>query len=253
MAKGKSLIIRNVVGVIVFVAAILIIAAVFLGIVTRHNRYTTVPDMSRMTCREAEAVASGAGIKVNVEDSVYVKEVRKGTVYSQLPKAGSTVKRGRTVDIVINAVCSREVSVPRLVGMSLRQAATELKSRGLSVGKLMYRADIATNNVLQQYFGGSEIFPGERIEAGSEIDLLLGLNYEDSGTVIPDVVGMTWQRAVSTLKDNSLNVEAVHFGRNIRNYSDSLAAVVCKQSPSPSRVQMGSEVSIWLKLPDNAD
>ena len=57
---------------------------------------------------------------------------------------------------------AKKVSMPNLVGYSMRQAKAELNSRGLSLGKLIYVSDIATNNVLKQIYRNREIRPGRR-------------------------------------------------------------------------------------------
>lgn len=241
---------RNVLGGIAFIAGIVIVTHLLLLIITRHNRYVEVPDFSGLTYSEAESAARNAGVEVNIDDSVYVPRMPKGIIYSQQPKVGATVKKGRSIDLITTAYETKKVTMPSLVGMSLRQAKAEILSKGLSVGRLIYKADIATNYVLGQKCNGVNVAPGRQIAAGSRIDLVLGLNYaHDRGTVVPDVKGMNVLRAQDILQDNSLNVRG-HFARGIRNYSDSLAAVVYKQEPDGGRVSKGTAVSIYLRLPE---
>ena len=174
----------------------------------------------------------------------------KGAVYSQNPKAGSQVKKGRRILLTINALHSKKVTMPNLVGYSMRQAKAELNSRGLTLGKLTYVSDIATNNVLRQVYNNREIKPGKQIESGAVIDLVVGLNPTDNQTYIPDLKGMKYLRAVDAIHDNSLNIRKVSFDSNVRTYADSLNAVVYRQSPTASNapILMGSDVSIYLSL-----
>ena len=132
----------------------------------------------------------------------------------------------------------------------MRQAKAELNSRGLTLGKLTYVSDIATNNVLRQVYNNREIKPGKQIESGAVIDLVVGLNPTDNQTYIPDLKGMKYLRAVDAIHDNSLNIRKVSFDSNVRTYADSLNAVVYRQSPTASNapILMGSEVSIFLSL-----
>lgn len=247
----KNKIVVNLLLGAAFVAGFILLAALSLRLITRHNRYTTVPDFSGMSYVAAREAAADAGMKVRIEDSVYVKRVPKGGVYSQNPKPGATVKRGRAIDLTLNATSPKMVEMPALVGLSMRQAKAELISRGLQVGKFIYRSDIATNNVLRQWYNGKNIAPGRPIEAGSKIDLVLGLNYEDDSTFIPQLIGLSAHRAVDVLHDNSLNVTSLHYDRAVRTYEDSLAAVVYYQSPETSSepVKMGTGVSLRLRLP----
>jgi beta-lactam-binding protein with PASTA domain len=152
--------------------------------------------------------------------------------------------------LTINALHAKKVSVPNLVGLSMRQAKAELNSRGLALGKLIYVNDIATNNVLRQIYRNREIRPGVQIETGSEIDLQVGLNSEDNMTYVPNVKGMKYLRAVDAVHDNSLNVGKIVFDKTVKNYSDSLAATVYKQTPAASKspLLMGSDVTVYLSL-----
>ena len=140
--------------------------------------------------------------------------------------------------------------MPNLVGVSMRQAHAELLSRGLNLGQLIYVNDIATNNVIRQLYNNKEIKPGMYINSGSNIDLVVGLNNFDNTTNVPDVIGMKYMRAVSAVHDYSLNVSRLVFDNSVRNYADSLDAVVYKQGPVASEIPviMGSDVSLYLTV-----
>ena len=243
-------ILRNIVLAIVFVVALVVVINLLLGMFTNHGETITVPDLTSMSVSEASREAGSHKLRVEVTDSIYVRRMAKGAVYSQNPKAGSQVKKGRRILLTINDLHSKKVTMPNLVGYSMRQAKAELNSRGLTLGKLTYVSDIATNNVLRQVYNNREIKPGKQIESGAVIDLVVGLNPTDNQTYIPDLKGMKYLRAVDAIHDNSLNVRKVSFDSNVRTYADSLNAVVYRQSPTASNapILMGSEVSIYLSL-----
>lgn len=221
-----------------------------LGVLTHHGQEIAVPDMTNMTVSEAQQMASDNEIKVIVTDSVYVRRMERGNVFSQNPKPGTKVKKGRKIRLTINAVVPKQVTMPNLVGLSMRQAKAELTSRGLSLGNLIYVSDIATNNVLKQLFRNREISPGSSVESGAVINLVVGLNEEDCSTFIPSVIGMKYLRAVDAIHDNSLNIARLRFDDSVKDYTDSLSAVVYKQTPDMSEesVTMGQEVSLFLTV-----
>lgn len=228
---------------------LLVFAANFLlGRITNHNKVITVPDMTNMTVPEARRTAANRGLRAMVSDSVFVRRMQKGAVYSQNPKPGANVKKGRRIRLTINAMNSKKVTMPNLVGYSMRQAKAALLSRGLVLGRLIYVDDIATNNVLRQLYDNRQVAPGEMVESGAEIDLVVGLNSEDRMSFVPDVVGMKMMRSVDAIHDNSLNVKKLVFEKSIRTYADSLNAIVKKQTPAASSlpVLMGSEVTLYL-------
>lgn len=244
-------IVRNLLIAFVLVALMIVAAVIFLNVVTKHNQELIVPDFSNMTVAEAEAAATQAGMRVEVTDSVFAKRMRKGAVRDQNPAPGSKVKEGRRITLTINALNAKKVTMPDLVGLSMRQALAELQSRGLVLGKLIYVEDMATNNVLRQLKGNREINPGQTIETDTVIDLVVGLNPEtDASTYVPDVVGKKYMTALDAVRKQSLNIRFLRFDDTVKDYDDSLNAVVYKQSPEPSPdpVSLGNDMSLYLTL-----
>ena len=247
-------IVRNLLSALVVFIVLLVGSMIFLNVVTKHNQELIVPELSNMSVADAESIAVAEGMRIEVVDSVFVKRMKKGAVYRQNPVAGSKVKSGRRIALTINAMNAKKVSMPNLIGYSMRQAMAELQSRGLILGKLIYVQDIATNNVLRQYLGSKEIEPGTQVESESVIDLVVGLNSNDGNTYIPDVLGLRNMNATDAIHSSSLNVSRLRFDATVKNYDDSLAAVVYRQSPEPSeemQVAKGSDVTIYLTLDEN--
>lgn len=247
----RNWIVRNLLLAAALVVILVAGAMIFLNVVTQHGKEIDVPDFSNMTLAEAEAAASQAGVRLEVTDSVFVKRMKKGAVYRQNPTAGSKVKDGRRIVLTINAVNSKKLTMPDLVGLSMRQAKAELMSRGLILNKLIYVQDMATNNVLRQLYGNREIEPGTMIESESPIDLVVGLNDIDNMTFIPDLTGLKKLSAVDAVHDHSLNVRKLVFDETVKDYDDSLNAMVYRQEPQPSdsiKVNMGDELLLYLTV-----
>lgn len=244
-------IVRNLLICAILVVAMVACAMVFLHIVTKHNQELTVPDFSNMTVAEAEVLAQQAGMRVEVTDSVFVKRMKKGAVRDQNPSPGAKVKQGRRILLTINAVNAKMVTMPNLVGLSMRQAIAELQSRGLMVGRLIYVNDMATNNVLRQQIGNREVEPGTSVDSEAVINLVLGLNPDsESSTYVPDVIGRRYMTASDMVHKHSLNISSLKFDESVRNYDDSLNAVVYRQSPEASDipVKLGGNVSLYLTI-----
>lgn len=221
-------VLKAVIGLVILVCVV----DICLKIMTKHNREISVPDFREMSMEEAEYAAKKADVRLDVVDSVFVRRLAPGSVFSQNPAAGSAVKKGRRILITINANQPKMVPMPNLVGLSLRQAKTELYSRGLSIRRISYVSDIATNNVLEQRYNGRKIASGQEVESESAIDLVLGLNDEDSYTFVPYVCGYKLSIAEDNIYDNSLNVGTVRYDSSVETYEDTLNAVVYMQAPS---------------------
>ena len=242
-------IIRNLILAALFFIALLVVTQVSLKVITRHGKVIAVPDFTDLSLADARIVAKRYDIRTEVVDSVYVKRMEKGHVFSQNPTPGSKVKKNRVIKLTVNASQTKMVKMPNLVGYSLRQAKTEILSNGLTVGKLVYREDLATNNVLDQFIKGRYVAPGTDVEAETPVDLLLGLSPEDNQTYIPYLVGFTLPVARDNIFENSLNLGNVSYDETVLTYQDTLSAIVYQQTPAyhvGAPVAMGT--SIHLKL-----
>ena len=241
-------IVRNLVLAALVIVGLLLVAQVGLSLITRHNQTVTVPDFTNMTVAEAHELARDNHVGVKVKDSVFVRRLGAGIVYRQAPKAGSTVKKGRSIFLTINSIVPRKVVMPNLIGYSLNEARAELNNRGLALGKLNYTQDIATNNVLRQTVRGRNVRAGDLVVSGSDVDLTLGLAREESPTSVPRVIGMKYVRAVDALHDRFLNVGRVRFDAGIRTYADSVNAVVYQQDGLNQTRTYGSPINLYLTL-----
>ena len=241
-------IVRNLLMAAAFLVLLLLLAQVGLSLITRHNKTVTVPDFTNMTVEEARSMARDNHVGVKVTDSVFVLRLGAGIVFRQQPKAGSTVKKGRSVFLTINSIVPRKVLMPNLIGYSLNEARAELNNHGLSLGKLNYTQDIATNNVLRQTVRGRNVKPHDPVVSGSEVDLTLGLSSDEHPTTVPRVVGMKYIRAVDALHDRYLNVGRVRFDAGIRTYADSVNAVVYQQDGLGQTRTYGSSINLYLTL-----
>ncbi len=232
-------------------SVLILLLALFylLKFITRHNQEFEVPSFINMTVEEAETIARENELRLEVTDSVYIQRMAPGAIFRQNPEASSMVKKNRRILLTINAKQPKMVKMPELAGYSLRQAQSELISNQLTLGKLIYVEDIATNNVLGQLYNGRNIKAGEKIPSNSVIDLRLGLNEDDNITYIPEVRGIPFRLVRETLAESSLNLGRAIFDESVKDYADSLNALVYKQIPEPSdssTVIMGSGVTVYL-------
>ena len=217
---------------------------------TRHGARRTVPDFAGMPLDRAIAEARRHDLTLHVNDSLFVPAYEGGIVLDQLPEQGVEVKPGRTVYITINSFRQKTVAVPYVAGRSLRQAKNMLEIAGLEIAELVYRADMATNYVLEEYCDGKPVTQHSRIEAeiGSGITLYVGVEDGYGTTVVPQLAGTPLSAAKSRLWELGLNVGRVDFdeGINLLNQKD---ASVYIQTPSEERsAALGSRVDLRLTL-----
>lgn len=235
------------------VLALAVVAHVAMQIGTRHGARRTVPDFAGMPLVDAYRLARRSDLDLKINDSLFVPAYEGGIVLDQLPEGGVEVKPGRKVYITINSFRQKMVPVPYVADRSLRQAKNMLEIAGLEIAELVYRADMATNYVLAEYYGGKPVTATSHVEAemGSGITLHVGVKGGYGTTVVPQVVGYPLREAKSRLWELGLNVGQVSFdeGVDLLHRKD---ARVYFQSPSAERsAVLGSKVELRLSLEES--
>lgn len=233
--------------------AVFIAISVFIGlkIYTKHGKAFAVPDLRGLTVEEAELVTRARRLRLKVADSVFLSHEARGTVIDQNPAPNFRVKENRTIFLTINAMSPERVPVPDVTGVSLRQARAIIETQGLTVGRLIYVPDIALNNVLRQQFEGRDIKPGEMINRGERIDLVLGEGLSSRTTFVPDLLYLTGDAARDKILESSLNLGATLYDESVDTAEDSLNAFVWRQRPEYTedlQIRLGSTVDLWLSV-----
>jgi eukaryotic-like serine/threonine-protein kinase len=223
-----------------------------LGTITHHGESLSVPDFRGFTLKKAYKLSREKNLRLEIMDSVYNVPGKKGTVVDQTPPPNFKVKEGRTIHLVLKSFNPQRIDMPDFTGVSLVQAKADIETYGLIIGRLIYRPDIATNNVLEQLYNGRPIKPGTTIDKGSTIDLVLGLGKSNEAVIVPNLIGSTRSAAIQKATDNSLNIGAFIYDETVITSEDSTSAIVWKQSPVMNITSaMGSPIDIWLSLDPN--
>jgi len=230
---------------------IILMASIVLNYYTGHGEKMPMPDLRGKTMTQVEEIASKYGFELQVVDSIFLPNQKKGTVVDHTPKAGVNIKRNRVIFLTISSFNPELIKMPDMVNTSLRQAKTIMETYGLELGRLHYKPDYAENYVLEQLYNGTKIKAGTKIQRGSKIDLVLGMGIGNgTKTDVPNLVGLTYRDALSLISSSMLNVGATVFEGNVKTYIDSLDVVVWKQDPpfgEGKQLTPGSIIDIWLK------
>ncbi len=223
-----------------------------LDIYTHHGRTITVPDLQGLFEADAREIIKDRQLRYVVNDSVFNDNEVRGSIFTQDPPAGTEVKKGRTIYLTKIAIMPEMVEMPDLNDLSLRQAIAILTAYGLRPGKLEYRPDIARNAVLQQKYNNGTIEPGALIAKGTNIDLVLGQGLGENLVMVPVLLGLTKQEAISALHAVTLNV-----GNSFYLDEEEVNVKVYKQHPDPLTrkefLQAGSSVDLYYRSPDKFD
>lgn len=219
---------------------------------TRHGEEISVPDFSGLLYKELVEDPSYNNFTFSIVDSVFDLNREKGSVISQNPKPESKVKSGRNVYITIVAFTPEQVEMPSLIDLSLRGATSLLETYGLKIAKLSYKPDFAQNAVLEQKYKGEDIEPGQLIEKGSSIELVLGLGEHHELVPVPLLLGKTHKEALAAIHNSSLNIGEEHFEAG----DDTTTVRVYRQSPHYNKnkvARFGTKIELWYKSDEHFD
>ncbi len=236
--------------IVVIMLALAISAHLLMQLATRHGARCTVPDFSGIALADAEQLAKKHDLELHINDSLFVPAYEGGIVLDQLPKGGVEVKPGRTVYITINSFRQKMVPVPYVASRSLRQAKNMLEIAGLEIKELIYRPDMATNYVLEEFYERQQILADSRIEAemGSGITLYVGVEPSENNTFVPQVVGLSLHDAKGRLWESGLNVGKVIYEEGINLLNQKQARVYAQSNPAEQGLALGTPIDLMLTL-----
>ena len=248
--KSKPFFIHLAIAVGVVVAC-LTIAFMSLNLYTRQGKTIAVPSVKGLNEPQAAMELGKKDLRYTIIDSIHNPDLTPGIIVDQIPAEGSKVKKDRMLFITINAFTAEQVKMPPLVDYSFRNAQVLLESLGLQLGRIVYVPSEYTNLVIGQKYKGKDITPGTSLPKGSSIDLIVGQGLSSEETSIPDLIGLTMGEARQFLGSAGVNltIGAIICDETIHSSTDSTAAIIYKQSPSPqdgTLIRQGSSLSVWL-------
>jgi len=217
----------------------------YLDYYTMHDKYIKVPDFNNMLITQLDSVVEAHNIRYEIIDSIFDRSRTKGIVVNQDPEPFTDVKKNRKIYLTINSLQTRKVVFPDIYDLSLRQAIRKLKNNGLEVGELEYRANIATNKVLDYKINGIKIEIGQELYVGTMVDLVVGKGLSKESVIVPNLIGLTRVEANIILKSTSLNIGSEIFTL----VEDSSSAVIYKQFPignDHNTLNIGSVIDLFF-------
>lgn len=106
---------------------------------THHGERIMIPDVRNKTFADARHILETKGLIVTVSDTGYMKHLPADCVLKQDPVAGTYVKSGREVSLIINSTNAPTLAIPDVIdNSSLREATYTLRAMGFRLGAPEY-------------------------------------------------------------------------------------------------------------------
>jgi beta-lactam-binding protein with PASTA domain len=176
-----------------------------------HGREVAVPKLIGMTPAEADRLALANGLSLQVENRFYSSDIPAGRILNQVPQAGEKVRRGWRVRVA-ESMGPQRVSVPNVVGQSVRAAEINLARRGLQLGTITtaHLPDAVADTVVAQS-------PSADVEGVSspKVNLVVAAADPDAQAIVmPDLVGRSLDDATRVVVSTGLRVGKINTVRS---------------------------------------
>jgi eukaryotic-like serine/threonine-protein kinase len=199
-----------------------------------RTREVLVPTLTGRTVSDATAIVADAGLNLKVEEGRRADpKVPAGQIVTQEPQAGVRTRRERSVKVWVSAG-PRSMMVPSLGGESERTARLRLDQDGLAVQTVAeirsaeYPAAVVAQN------------PPPKSTSG-QVSLLVNRGERDASFVMPDLIGVSGDRAADLLRAKGFRVAVV----GDHPYPGVPAGVVLRQNPQAGfQIARGEAISL---------
>lgn len=227
----------------ILVILFLIADKIVLPLYTKQGAEVDLPDVVERSASSADSILASRGFQMIIDDSEYHPVLPESTVVFQKPPPYTKVKRGRRIYVHISAG-ARKVQVPRVIGVSERDAELKLRQAGLELGAVAYRV----SNYPKDVVCSQGLPPNSEVQEKTEVGFTVSLGRAKTEYIAPDVIGIQYSEAVVQIRKEGLRVGKVL--QRIRE--DLIPETVIEQDPEGG-TEMNPDDSIRLiisRLPE---
>lgn len=206
------------------------------------GRYGEIPQVVGMDQVQAVAVVEEAGYDTTTAD-VYSDDVPATFVVGTDPEQGQRFVLGRTVTVLVSA---GQPTVPEFSSDdTFEQYLTKLESYSLTAEKAPaeYSDDVPSGKVVN-----TDPAPGTTVGVNTVVKVALSKG--PAPTTIPNVEGMSEEKATQTLEDEGLDVSITSKFDATTKGGDAIRTVPAAGTTLPRGSKVTLEVSTAVEIPD---
>jgi len=199
-----------------------------------------VPNVVDLPTDEAETTLRNAGLNVKwAKDGRYSGEIAANHVLLQMPAAGRTVKRNRTILLTLSKG-KQEVIVPDLRGASQRQAEISLQRLELLLGS---KIEGAHSEIPRGVVIRTEPEAGKHVRIGSKINLVISSGNSSGKILLPNLRQMSLSSAQAVIDSLGFKVGSVI----TIEVEDKLPNTVLELNPKPGEyLDVGTSIDLTV-------
>jgi serine/threonine-protein kinase len=183
----------------VFAVLVILVAANWLAMPIIAGSFTEtmpVPYMINLSAKEAEELLQKAGLNFRwAKEGRYSNDIAANKVLIQMPIAGRTVKKNRTIFLTVSKG-THEVELPNLRGSSQRQAEISLQRLKLLLGE---KIEGAHSEIPRGVVIRTMPEAGKYVREGTKIDIVISSGNSSGKTLLPNLRGLSLNRAIAII------------------------------------------------------
>ena len=174
-----QLVLINIAAMAVAVVAIPYFVLLWLDGYTNHGESHVVPDVCGMQLEDAKMVLRKGNLDLEIVDYKYKQGASENEIVEQSPVAGSQVKEGRKIMLVMNSTNRPVEVIPSVIdNCSLREAEARLKASGFVIEKIITRTG-EKDWLYAIKYNDSLLVNGSSVPRGAGLTLVIGRGEED--------------------------------------------------------------------------
>ncbi len=195
-------------------ALLVVFDRILMPLYIAQGQQKIVPEVSGMAYEDAERALRNAGLDARKSYHVkYLSRIDSNIVISQTPIAGSLVKPGRTVYLVVNRQEKPSFQMPDLYGRPEFDVRQTLARLDLSIDNVQI-STVTTPEEDGRVI--SQSIPAQTmVKSGASVSIIVGkLEIEAEGLrkiAVPDVLGMSLSEARETMSGNGLSTGRITY------------------------------------------
>ncbi|KPL00893.1 MAG: hypothetical protein AMJ91_02705 [candidate division Zixibacteria bacterium SM23_73_3] len=225
--------------VVAFFFLLFLVDRVLMPVVVHWGEATAVPDLTDLSLKEAETVLKMRGLSLEVLTEVHEPTKPPGTILSQIPHPNTRVREGRIVKITVSKG-GKTVLVPKLDGVSIRQAELLLIHEGLELGEVSW---VPSDSFPEDVVIASTPSSGTSVPLAMSVNLRVSLGIRPDTVVVPDLLGTNLEESKKILREIGLELGKTKFKVN----NDFLPGTILRQSLKPGkRIERGSKIILEI-------
>ena len=176
--KRFTVVVLNLLAMAAVLAVLPVLALYWVDGYTNHGKSCAVPDVCGVRLDEAVAVLAKEKLDYAVVERRYKENALEDEVVMQYPEAGSAVKEGRKVGLVINSAVKPKHSIPSVIdNRTYREAASHITAAGF----VIERVDTIPGEkdwVYELRYNGKKLSNGEAVPQGASLTVVIGSGKE---------------------------------------------------------------------------